>query len=676
MLVREAGIKVEKSGDFETSGFKIKASAKAFRILSEQLYSNKLLAIVRELSCNAQDSHIAANKSTVPFLVHAPNSLEPWFSIRDYGIGLSHEDVMHVYTTYFESTKTSSNDYTGCLGLGSKTPFAYTDMFSVTSFFNGIRREYSAYIGNEGFPCISLLTEETTTEENGLLVQLGIEQKDFPAINDIISKIYTYFINTPKIIGQNITVKTPEKFLEANSWYRAKVNGTNISQSMAVMGNVAYPINPGSFDYNELNTVEKSILGCNIHIHFNIGELEITPSREHLSYDKVTKRAIKEKLAIIKGEMINLIKDKVNQCKNGWEKACLYFELINNSEYSGIRHIVDAKDILGDCETSLYVSEHDNLKGIILHYVIKKYSGKKKYSSDTSNVIHKSNDTVLYYDDLKDKTSSGRAGYKAYETGKSLTLISCSDAQLLELIKALDCDPSIINKVSDLPIPPKTTYIKAGTIQAYIFDNGAFKEEKVDLNIPALYVKVYRNSVESDYIDSYLTMRSAQKHISAIKKRLNITMPVYGLRVSNIEKLKGKKYNNVGWKDFFQVATEEVSKLGNSIQKGITASIDESSYNDMRIISGRLKDPDHIITKFCEKVKLYVELSKNFEDIKNDLRILKGFKTTEEPFDYKTEIDPINKLYPIVNYMLQRWGWKEENILADIINYIQLKDKK
>ena len=36
MLVREAGINVEKSGEFQTSNFRIKANAKAFRILSEQ----------------------------------------------------------------------------------------------------------------------------------------------------------------------------------------------------------------------------------------------------------------------------------------------------------------------------------------------------------------------------------------------------------------------------------------------------------------------------------------------------------------------------------------------------------------------------------------------------------------------------------------------------------------
>jgi hypothetical protein len=42
----------------EIGEFRIRNSAKAFNILSSGLYANKVRAIVRELSCNAVDSHI------------------------------------------------------------------------------------------------------------------------------------------------------------------------------------------------------------------------------------------------------------------------------------------------------------------------------------------------------------------------------------------------------------------------------------------------------------------------------------------------------------------------------------------------------------------------------------------------------------------------------------------
>ena len=116
----------------EIGEFRIRNSAKAFSILSSGLYANKIRAIIRELSCNAVDSHVAAGKSETPFDVHLPNQLEPWFSIRDYGTGLTNDQVTSIYTTYFESTKTDSNAFIGALGLGSKSPFSYTDNFTVT----------------------------------------------------------------------------------------------------------------------------------------------------------------------------------------------------------------------------------------------------------------------------------------------------------------------------------------------------------------------------------------------------------------------------------------------------------------------------------------------------------------------------------------------------------------
>jgi hypothetical protein len=50
--------------------FKIKASAKAFKILSG-FYSEPILAIPRELGANAWDSHVKAKNTEKMFEVHA-----------------------------------------------------------------------------------------------------------------------------------------------------------------------------------------------------------------------------------------------------------------------------------------------------------------------------------------------------------------------------------------------------------------------------------------------------------------------------------------------------------------------------------------------------------------------------------------------------------------------------
>ena len=74
--------------------------------------------------------------------------------MQDFGIGLSPADINDVFTVYFKSTKDNSNETVGAFGLGAKTPFSYTDQFTVTSVYNGERRIYSAFINETGMPSI------------------------------------------------------------------------------------------------------------------------------------------------------------------------------------------------------------------------------------------------------------------------------------------------------------------------------------------------------------------------------------------------------------------------------------------------------------------------------------------------------------------------------------------
>ena len=78
---------IERSGNFEESNYTIEATPTAFSILSDQLYSNKIRAVIRELSTNAYDSHVDAGNGDKPFEVHLPSNMEPTFSVRDYGTG-------------------------------------------------------------------------------------------------------------------------------------------------------------------------------------------------------------------------------------------------------------------------------------------------------------------------------------------------------------------------------------------------------------------------------------------------------------------------------------------------------------------------------------------------------------------------------------------------------------
>ena len=176
MKVDQEKLNVERSGSFVEQEFRIKASTKAFEILSSGIYSDKLAALVRELCCNAYDAHKMVGKGDVPFLVKLPNSMEPNFVVRDYGNGMTPEQVANTFTVYFESDKTDSNEFVGYMGLGSKCPFAYTDNFSVVSYVDGKKYVYNLFVNEDRIPTCALMAVEDTDEPTGIEITIAIDR--------------------------------------------------------------------------------------------------------------------------------------------------------------------------------------------------------------------------------------------------------------------------------------------------------------------------------------------------------------------------------------------------------------------------------------------------------------------------------------------------------------------
>ena len=111
-----------RSHDFEESEFGIDQEDISFVIdlLRNQIYSNKPLAVIREYATNAVDAHAELGKGDEPIQVTLPTQFEPTFKVRDFGTGLSDEEIKNLYTRYCKSTKRNSNAFTGQLGIGCK----------------------------------------------------------------------------------------------------------------------------------------------------------------------------------------------------------------------------------------------------------------------------------------------------------------------------------------------------------------------------------------------------------------------------------------------------------------------------------------------------------------------------------------------------------------------------
>lgn len=332
-----------------TGEFRIRNSAKAFKILSDGLYSNKIRAIIRELSCNALDSHVAAGKSDVPFVVHLPTMLEPWFSVQDFGTGLDNDQVTNIYTTYFESTKTDSNDFIGALGLGSKSPFSYTENFTVTAVKNGMKRIYSAFINEMGVPSIAEMSSELTDEPNGVEVKFSVNDKyDYASFRHEAQHVFKWFKNKPTFTGANFTCEElsyKEKDI-APGVHQLSNSGSN---SYAVMGNIAYPLNKMSEPTKHFGDLA-NLLNCGLVFEFGIGELDFAASREELSFVPLTIRSIKQKLEELNSVLVTHFSAKVDAIEGDWAKANYLYQESRSNLYSAAvkQYVADTKFPLYD----------------------------------------------------------------------------------------------------------------------------------------------------------------------------------------------------------------------------------------------------------------------------------------------------------------------------------------
>lgn len=267
-----------------TSKFKIAASAKAFKILSSGLYKNKIRAVVRELTCNVVDAH-KLNGTKDAFEIKAPTQLDPRFIIRDFGPGLNEDDITNLYSTYFASTKSNSNDFIGALGLGSKSPFSYTDTFTVVSYHGGKVRGFTAMLDG-GEPTLRKVFEEDMKDEEktGIEITVPVKLTDINRWHEEIKYVLRPFADWPHVLkGCSAPQYFPTRAGKTRDWFALNL-GYEEHGLFAVYGNIVYPLN----DVPGLNRPWMSVNNSSVFIHFDLGELDIAASREELSLDEMT----------------------------------------------------------------------------------------------------------------------------------------------------------------------------------------------------------------------------------------------------------------------------------------------------------------------------------------------------------------------------------------------------
>ena len=422
-------------GDFETSDFAIGDIAFIVDMFADKVYSHKERAIIRELSCNAHDSHVMAGTTHIPFEVHLPTQLEPYFSIRDYGTGLTDDEVRNIFAGIGISTKRDSNEVIGCFGIGSLSPYSMTDSFTVESYLDGTCRTYTCYRDEDRKPVVSLISECGWAGQNGLKVTLSVHGKVWE-FSEEAANVFRFWEGTVPNINDKSVISAIE---ETRDDYAFKGEDFGLTASWgsmyALMGNIAYKI-PDELD--EFNTKG--------YLKFDLGELSFDTARENLAMDDKTKQAIKDKFQQVKDKLATEASQQIAALDSPFKQAVLANRLRQGNLGKHVKADLEQYDLP---ETSKEFT-----------YFQRSWRSTDKATSNRVPV----GENIKYYRH-KDRMQTRIREY--IKDFNKLTMVILTDEQIKECL----IDEDVLLDLEDLPKVVRQSYAKEGsTVKTFVFD--------------------------------------------------------------------------------------------------------------------------------------------------------------------------------------------------------------
>lgn len=273
------------------------------------LYSDPELAVIREYSTNACDSHIDA-KNPDPIQIELPTSLRRVFVVRDFGLGMSEKDVTENFSKYGWSSKRDTDEQVGMLGLGCKSALTYSSQFTFIATKDGIQSTVLVTRDESGAGALQIMGSQKVNRPNGVEVQIPVKG-DIAAFNEKATKFFRYWDPGTVLINGNPTKSlwdpkvqtelgvtvlddglliTPNEVLDSRGYRQGAVYNNRTGQyelpgkHVIVMGNVPYPVSEPLSE----------ILSGAVVARVPVGAVNFTPSREQLQDTAMTKETIRE----------------------------------------------------------------------------------------------------------------------------------------------------------------------------------------------------------------------------------------------------------------------------------------------------------------------------------------------------------------------------------------------
>ena len=683
MIVKEKPINIETSDNFQSHFFGIGDLSIIFDILRNKLYSNPIESCCREISSNAVDAHREAGKHDLPIQISLPSILDPYFKVKDWGIGISPERVENIFIKYAASTKRNTNDQRGYFGCGSKSPFSVSDSFTVETVVDGIKYNYACYIDETKVGKLSLLSKISTDADNGTEIIIPVKSADFTAFEDSVYNVCRFWKIKPIIKNGTITWEEPEISISGTNWFI--INDDNYyNQAKLLVDEIEYPL-----DHTQLQSYDKitvfNALSGTLYLKFKTGELSLSANREAVHLDNHTQAKIIRAFNTVADELRASVQKKIDTCTSFWQAN----QMFNQEIAISFRNRAFLKPITWQGLEILY----ENLRIDVYKYGVYLYNFDNKSSRYNANSIAFTDNTLLLFNDFDTydvKAKHLTSIWKDNPSIKRIVMISpykidSGKTTLKQLekhypLKALDIKllSDYIDELPDLTAPVK---IAKPRLTIFKFINDKFKRVPID-DLPKdknekIICALSKRWNGQRYV-KHNNFSLSEFHLNTLLKKVK-NVSFYG-----VDDCVPKDRIEATFPKAKQFTTFAVEILQNNRPDAIKAHFASIyGYENVDIVGWRklIKDKKSSYLKYLETLnELHIDQDKRSYDEKwlYDVFIAKiSDKEKTEWLKKHPELDVteitklITKQYPLIHQS----GRSLEKANKDIATYINLIDK-
>lgn len=351
------------SAKSKSFGFEI--NGKAFKALFSDIYTNKIGSVVREIGSNCRDAHVDAGCPEVPFEIEVHSGIvdASYIEFTDYGTGMSSDTIEKLYTSFFSSSKDLDNEAIGGFGIGSKSPLAYTDSFTVTSIKDDYKN-VAMITKQDNMPKYKLLVKDVPVESrNSTIVRIPIDKHD---VKKFIYEIYEQLRYLPVLPIVKTNVEHNYEFPTfdyVGPNYKIEANAH--SGVILCIGGIGYKLN---------RRIRGIFSDKRLILDIPIGSLEVTLSRESYVQTEKSDDLINEKyfaaVCDFEEKLLEWSQDKdwlINNFKMAFEFSPENFGVVWSNKSSEKQYLTNL--------CNLFNISTDPVEGIY-SYSYSMYSGK------------------------------------------------------------------------------------------------------------------------------------------------------------------------------------------------------------------------------------------------------------------------------------------------------------